>query len=186
VSKDTKALFEELQRRHREAQARLAEATQTFQSAQQAHAAASANLQRAQQAFQTAQAQFHGWNTAVSTVGAEIAAQQEAARAAQPELPMPSALPAVQPVQTPDPIEVPEPLNKTDLIRELLTHHPQGMTPTEIWNQVSAKFKYRAYLYSVLKRLTDRDELSVRRGKYTVRIVPQTAQTAKEETATIQ
>jgi hypothetical protein len=43
----------------------------------------------------------------------------------------------------------------------------------EIWAQVREQFKYRAYLYSVLKRLTDREELCVRRGKYAFRVVPQ-------------
>jgi len=183
VSKETVALFEELQRRHREAQTRLTEATQTFQTAQQAHAAATANFQKAQQALTMAQQQFHGWNTAVSAVAAEIAAQQEAARAGQPELPLPNTTPVTQPVQPHTQIEVPEPPNKTDMIRDLLRSHPQGMTPTEIWGHVQREFKHRAYLYNVLKRLTDRDELSERRGKYSIRII---AQAAKEDTTTIQ
>jgi len=184
VLQDKKALLEELQARHREAQVRLQDTTQAFQMAQQAHATATATLQKTQQALATAQQQFHGWNTAVSTVAAEIAAQQEAVRASQPELPIPNSAPAVQPIPTASvPIEAAEPPNKTDMIRELLVHHPQGMAPTEIWSHVRDQFKHRAYLYNVLKRLTDREELCLRRGKYMIRIVPQAT---KEETATIQ
>ena len=170
MSQDKKALLGELQKRHQEAHRLLNEATQAFQAAQQAHVTATTNFQKAQQALALAQQQFHGWNTAVSTVAAEIAAQQEAVRTVQPELPIPCAQTlSPAPIHAPDPIEALEAPNKTDMIRELLSHHPQGMAPTEIWDHVRGQFKHRAYLYSVLKRLTDRDELCVRRGKYAIR-----------------
>jgi uncharacterized protein YjhX (UPF0386 family) len=55
------------------------------------------------------------------------------------------------------------------------------MAATEIWNCVRDQFKYRAYMYSVLKRLTDREEISSGRGgKYRLRIKPQEV---KEQTA---
>jgi hypothetical protein len=112
---------------------------------------------------------------AVATVEAEEAERRQAANAGQLELH--SALPAAAST-TPSPqptnaVETAEPVGKTEIIRDLLRQHPQGMTPTEIWSQVRDRFKHRAYLYNVLKRLTDREELSVRRGKYVFRIVPQ-------------
>lgn len=63
-------------------------------------------------------------------------------------------------------------LNKTDMIRALLQQHPNGMTAPEIWKEIKAQLSHRAYLYSILKRLRDRDEVFLRRKKYVARIVP--------------
>jgi hypothetical protein len=62
-----------------------------------------------------------------------------------------------------------EPVNQTEAVRELLRRHPGGMTPSDIWREVSGQFKYRAYLYSVLKRLRDREEVVMRRKKYALK-----------------
>lgn len=64
--------------------------------------------------------------------------------------------------------------NKTETIRELLRQHPAGMTPTDIWKEVKDQMTHRAYLYSVLKRLKDKDEVTVRRGKYITKMLPKT------------
>lgn len=182
--KDQTFLLEELRNRHHDAQVKLQEAQQAFQIAQAANTKAAAEFQKAQQTLAVATQQYHGWNTAYGAVMAEEAARKQEAEQKQLQLPntgtpVPLTLPAVQS----ESIQTGEQKSKTDIIRELLRQNPHGMTPTEIWSHVHEQFKYRAYLYSVLKRLTDREELSVRRGKYSFRIIPQQV---KEETATIQ
>jgi hypothetical protein len=62
--------------------------------------------------------------------------------------------------------------NKTETVRELLRQHPTGMTPTDIWKEVKNQMAHRPYLYSILKRLKDKDEVTVRRGKYIAKILP--------------
>ena len=60
--------------------------------------------------------------------------------------------------------------NKTDMVRDLLkSRQPNGMQPSEIWEQLQNEIP-RPYLYSVLKRLKDRDEVLIRRGKYFFRL----------------
>jgi len=59
--------------------------------------------------------------------------------------------------------------NKTELIRSLLRQTPAGLTPPQIWERVASEFKHRPYLYSVLKRLKDHDEVVIRRNKYMLR-----------------
>ena len=56
--------------------------------------------------------------------------------------------------------------NKTNLIRETLKQRPGGVTPSELWDLVRGQIKHRPYVYSVLKRLSDRKEVAKRRGKY--------------------
>lgn len=56
--------------------------------------------------------------------------------------------------------------NKTKLIRDTLKQRPGGITPRELWDLVSGQIKHRPYVYSVLKRLSDRKEVAKRRGKY--------------------
>jgi hypothetical protein len=70
----------------------------------------------------------------------------------------------------------PNETNKTDMIRELLRQHPAGITPTEIWKEVKNQMSHRAYLYSVLSRLKERDEVIVRRKKYILKMVPKSAE----------
>jgi hypothetical protein len=171
MSKDQSALLEELRTRHRVAQARLQEATQAFQESQQAQAAAQAAFQKAQQALSAAQQQMHGWTVALVTVEAEEVERRQASHASQVQ-PTTAPAPAEPAPSSIGTVEIAEPVGKTEIIRDLLRQHPQGMTPTEIWGQVRDRFKHRAYLYNVLKRLTDREELSVRRGKYSFRIAP--------------
>lgn len=163
------AILEELKLRLAEAQKRLAETTQAFQTAQQSQ--------------QAAQMEFNIWTGAVQ---AELRKEQllnEAAK--QNQLPLPNAkLEPVEPVKAEQQVALAErleaarnragldssePVNQTETVRELLRRHPGGMTPTDIWREVGGQFKYRAYLYSVLKRLRDRDEVVKRRNKYALR-----------------
>ena len=51
------------------------------------------------------------------------------------------------------------------------------MTPSDLWKQVKAQFTHRPYLYSALKRLKDRDEVTVRRGKYLLKNNPKSGGT---------
>ncbi len=184
MAKDQTALLEELRNRHHDAQVKLQAATQEFQAMQAAHVKAQADFQRAQQALAVAQQQFQGWSTAYNAVMAEETARKHAAEQEQLQLPNTASVPSIAAsASEPEPIQIAEHKSKTDAIRDLLRQNPHGMTPTEIWSHVQDQFKYRAYLYSVLKRLTDREELCVRRGKYSFRMV---AQQAKEEAATIQ
>ena len=73
---------------------------------------------------------------------------------------------------------------KTELIRELLRQHPQGMTATEIWTELRDRLRHRAYLYNVLKRLEKNEGLSCRRDKYAFRTVPQ--ESRDQEGTTVQ
>lgn len=60
--------------------------------------------------------------------------------------------------------------NKTEMVRILISQHPTGMTPTELWKELSGKFAHRAYLYSILKRLKDKEEVMERRGRYVSKV----------------
>lgn len=63
--------------------------------------------------------------------------------------------------------------NKTRLVLDLIRQHPGGIKPTEIWKNVGPQLGRRQYLYSVLKRLKDREEISERQGKYMAKITEQ-------------
>ncbi len=56
------------------------------------------------------------------------------------------------------------------MIRSVLRQHPNGITPAEIWREVKDNVG-RAYVYSVLKRLKDRKQVTERRGKYFLQII---------------
>jgi hypothetical protein len=61
-------------------------------------------------------------------------------------------------------------IQKTELIRETLRQH-SGMTPAELYSVVKSHVA-RPYLYSVLKRLRDKEEVVVRRKKYHIKPTP--------------
>jgi hypothetical protein len=63
-------------------------------------------------------------------------------------------------------------LNKTEIVRELLRQHSAGMTPSDIWKQVKAQIPHRPYLYSILKRLKDKGDITDKRGKYFFKFAP--------------
>ena len=63
-------------------------------------------------------------------------------------------------------------IQKTELIRETLRQH-SGMTPGELYNVVKSHVA-RPYMYSVLKRLRDKEEVVVRRKKYHIKPTPKT------------
>jgi hypothetical protein len=148
-------ILEELQSRAAEAKKRLDEATALFQSAQQAQTQAQHN--------------FNVWNLA-----AQIEAREEQQRqivASEKQLPLPTGKPHVTPSLSAAPEDVidnSEALNKTDIVRNLLKQHPAGMSAVAIWEEVGTQFNHRPYLYSVLKRLRDRQEIVKRRNRYSL------------------
>src|SRR5436309_1135390 len=126
-----------------ELKARMAEALKRLQAAQQRSQAAQAELQAVSQEYNSLQ---HLINVEVSRnpeSAGPITVNVES-RIAQPALPQTSET------------------NKTETIRELLRQHPTGMTPTDIWREVKDQMAHRPYLYSILKRLKDKDEVTVR------------------------
>ncbi len=133
---------------------RLVDSAKRLQAAQQKTAIAQAELQAVTQEY----------NSLQHLANVEAARNQQSAgtpitvnvtsRIVQPALPQASET------------------NKTETIRELLRQHPTGMTPTDIWKEVKDQMAHRPYLYSILKRLKDKDEVTVRRGKYVMKIMP--------------
>jgi hypothetical protein len=148
-------ILEEIQARLTEAHTQLAEATQILTIAQQKHQAATHN--------------FNVWNAAMQLEQREEQLRQDAATEKQSELPLSTprhaALVSVTPTveQSADTSET---LNKTDVVRNLLRQHPTGMSAVDIWKEVRPQFTHRPYLYSVLKRLRDKEEVVKRRNKY--------------------
>jgi len=57
-------------------------------------------------------------------------------------------------------------VSKTDLVREMLRKHAAGITAAGLWTELQDRISSRAYLYSILKRLRDKDEVFIRRKKY--------------------
>jgi hypothetical protein len=56
--------------------------------------------------------------------------------------------------------------NQTELVRQVLRQNPTGVTPAEIWGKLKKQIPRRNYVYSILGRLKQRDQVSVRNGKY--------------------
>jgi hypothetical protein len=71
-----------------------------------------------------------------------------------------------------EPAGPPEAANKTELVREMLRLHPTGITVSGLWTEIGDQINSRAYLYSILKRLRDKDEVFTRRKKYLLRPRP--------------
>jgi hypothetical protein len=61
-------------------------------------------------------------------------------------------------------------VNKTELVRDALRQHPNGLLAVDIWKSVSGQIKHRPYFYSILKRLRDEGEVLQRRSKYILKI----------------
>jgi len=162
-------ILEEIQTRLAEAQKQLTEATQVLTQAQQKHQAATHN--------------FSVWNAAAQIEQREEQLRQ--AQATEKQLQLPTVSPKTEPMtpsvaaasittsmlsdQLSDNTQTP---NKTEIVRNLLKQHPTGMSAVDIWKEVGEQFTHRPYLYSVLKRLRDRQEIVKRRGKYCLTIIP--------------
>jgi hypothetical protein len=143
--------------------ARMADAQKRFLTAQQ-------KLQIAQSEHQAAAQEFTSWQNAVQ-------AETRREQARNGIVPVSAVTNQTQSNQTPNAPES----NKTEVVRELLRQHPMGITPSELWKKLNGQMAYRAYLYSVLKRLKDRGEATERRGKYFLRVVTQQREESKEQ-----
>jgi hypothetical protein len=130
----------------------MADAQRRFVDAQQKMTAFQAEFQAAQQDFMSYQ----------RIVARQTHKEQQATT---------SATGATPTSIVPLPTEPTDEVNKTGVIREVLRQHPAGITPSELFDTVKDKVG-RAYMYSVLKRLRDKDEVLVRRKKYYLKATP--------------
>jgi hypothetical protein len=139
------------------------------QDAQKRMVAAQQKLAIAQAEFNAVSQEANSWNVALMT---ETRREQQEAAAAQAATQVGPPVPwteASQPATFPPAPDV----NKTELVRAVLRQHPAGITPTEIWKELKMQVG-NAYIYSVLKRLKDREEITKKRGgKYCLKNQPQ-------------
>jgi len=149
-----------------ELKTRLQEATRKLADAQKEMLAAQGRFQ--------AVAQEHG--SLQHLINVEQAARQKANEQQD------NFFPEIQRQEPPQSTVTLSTENQTDTVRNLLKQHPTGITPRDMWKQVQTQIKYRAYFYSILKRLRDKDEVIVRRGKYMMKIVPKVEE-GKEHTS---
>jgi hypothetical protein len=192
-----KARFAEAQRRFNAAQQALSRAQQEFGAAQVEfnnwQGVLNSEMRRVVIAqHQDVQAQQQALIHAAQVRAAQIAQAVVQSNRASPSPPPAQA--SVQPPASEKPVEatpapsheIIEPAssatdNKTELVRELLAQHPEGMTPAEIWHALRNHVA-RAYVYSILKRLKDADEIIYlrRRKKYSLRVVSKSEEVGKE------
>jgi hypothetical protein len=165
------SIQDELKARLSEAQNRMTENAQ--------------KLQQVQQEFSSAQIDYNVWRAALEAETRKAQDLNNAPTVDQPTStgiatsPAPSliieSLKNENDEENTEPSSASESMNKTEIIRGLLRQNPGGLTPPQIWSCVSAQFKHRPYMYSVLKRLKDRDEISFRRNKYVYRQVSESS-----------
>jgi len=155
--------------------------------------AAKARLAAAQQQYQLAGVELQSatnecniWTSAVSLETRTEEKRLSEAKEKQipmnlPELPQQSgeevtetqsgSFDATQPVSV---------VNKTQKVRETLRAHASGINPSGLWTELKDHISSRAYLYSILKRLRDNDEVFIRKGKYILK--PKAIEIKREET----
>lgn len=156
---------------------------------------AKARLLKAQQVSQAAQIELQAatnehniWNAAVQIEAREEAQRTAAAQASQIPMELAASIPGHSPKSTAagedhsEAATETEPVNKTDLVREVLRQHANGMTPTEVWKALQKQISSRAYLYSILKRLRDKDEVVIKRKKYVLKFKPLEVKSETETT----
>ena len=127
-----------------------------FEEAQKRFQAAQQRLQVMQLEFNTIAQEFNAWQTLY---------RAEAAKRGEGQQPAPTP---VNNHRVRFVISAPKSTgnNQTEAIRAVLRQRPAGITPEEIWKEVSDQMKNRTYLYSVLKRLKAKGDAVERRGKY--------------------
>ena len=101
------------------------------------------------------------------------------------ELEQAATLPPIEGPPTREEHQTEQDSNQTQLVRDALAAHPGGLTPAQVWGAVKGKVTRRTYVYSVLKRLKDRKQVTEKRGKYSLPATPKVEE-ATEETATLQ
>ncbi|SRR5579875_2110294 len=142
--------------------------------AHKALADATQQLQIAQQAHQKAMSDYNIFSAAVGILSREE--EEKKAAAQEKQIPIALTVSVSDSASPTDAVttQISETApNKTELVRELLRQHIGGMTPSEIWKELKGQFVHRPYLYSVLKRLRDREEVTFRRNKYALKVKPE-------------
>jgi hypothetical protein len=152
---------------------RLEAAKSRLQKAQAVHAAATVELNAAIQ-------NHNVWNLAVQLeTTAATTEDQTSASVPVPEVATQGA--AADSAATASADSTEESINRTELVREQLRVHPNGMTTAELWSALKGPINNRAYLYSITKRLRDKAEITQRRGKFYLKARPvEGAKEAKE------
>jgi hypothetical protein len=102
------------------------------------------------------------WNGALQIELREAAAAQEDQVVAELGEPKPSFKVSILEQEE----ESAERVNRTALVRDQLRAHPSGMTTADLWKALQGSISNRAYLYSITKRLRDKKEIALRRGKF--------------------
>ena len=139
-------------------------------------------MQAAQAEFQAASSEHTVWNSAIGL----LAREEERLRTESNQKQIPMDLPGLeqvaaqpapqQPIQSTESripvVQSAVVANKTEKVREVLRANEHGLSTGSIWLLVRDYFTSRAYLYAVLKRLRDSDEVCVRRGKYVLKAKP--------------
>jgi len=144
-----------------------------FDTARERHAAAQKRFQEAQAELQAATNDFSIWNQAVLLETREEEKRIAASHEKQILLPQVIASAPESTIPEPEAEAAPEDtLNKTELVREIIRKHQAGLTAGDVWKTAKGHIASRAYLYSILKRLRDRDEIMMRRKKYMMKLKP--------------
>lgn len=157
-------MLDTLRERLEDARSRLVLASQEYQ-------AAGAKLQQVQ-------TECNIWTAAVTLETREE--EKRLAKASEDQIPMdlpdfmgaPNSENLSPPETHPEAAASPAVVNKTQKVRDILAEHAAGIAPAEIWMEVKDYVSSRAYLYAILKRLRDNDEVSIRRGRYSLKPKP--------------
>jgi hypothetical protein len=166
--------LETLKERLVDAQRRMQIATSTLQSAQAQHQAITQELTSWSKAVEV-ETRREQSEMKVRAYDASLLSAASEASASTVTLP---------PATTGAPVPEPPKINKTEVVRELLRQHATGMKPVEVWKATKDKIPQRAYVYAVLKRLKDSDEVTIRRGKYFARMAVKPEETKPEQSST--
>jgi hypothetical protein len=142
------SVLEHLRERVEDARKRLLDAQQAIQFLQQKLAAANA--------------EYNAWHTVFQLEQQRVAAAAENHDQLVIELEGPEYIIETVPLPAED---AGEQVNRTDLVRDQIRAHP-GVTTADLWSALQGSIGNRAYLYSITKRLRDRKEIVMRRGKF--------------------
>jgi hypothetical protein len=143
-----------------------------LENAQQRVTASQQRLQIAQVDHQAVMQEFQSLQTLINVESAREhreTHEQERASATnnRPPVVVRSQIIAPIPVSAPQ-VAAGEP-NKTDMVREILRQHADGLTPAQVWTRAKDQID-RPYVYSVLKRMKDKKEVIARAGKYYLQV----------------
>jgi hypothetical protein len=145
------------------------------------HAEISSRHQAITALLNSATAEFNVWNAAYSC---ELKEQEKRDQLEAEEKAKQPTLPGTTITSEPEP-DAPTPVvcesapeahqesvNQTAIVRDALRLRPSGMTPADLWKAHKEEISSRPYLYSILKRMRDKDEVALRRGKYVLKPKP--------------